>query len=357
MRNRCAAAVLTSLFFLLASSSAAAQTNPLIPTPEVAPEAIPKTLPENAPALDNQLAITEDLKNLDFAKLAGDIWKFKVFDTGGEVITVGKMLIALLVLLVGLWLAKRLSQGARRRLGKLKKIDINAAAVLARLLYYLLALVVAFVALDIAGIPLTIFAVLGGAVAIGVGFGIQNLCNNLISSLILMVERPIRLGDIVVVGEHAGKIEDVGNRCTRLRRFDGVDVLIPNSYFLEQPVINWTLLDNDVRGKVSIGVAYGSDTQKVRQLILDATAEHSDIKNTPAPVVLFQEFGDNALTFEVWFWVTLDRPLKLKTTESDLRFRIDALCREQGVEISFPQRDVHLDTLKPLQIEMMNTGN
>ncbi len=307
-------------------------------------------------ALDNELNLTEDIQNLEFGKLASDIWRFRVFTTGGEVITVGKIVIALLVLLIGLWIAKRVARIARGRLGKVRRIDLNAAALLSRLLFYLLAVVVAFVALDIAGIPLTIFTVLGGAIAIGIGFGIQSLFNNLISSLIIMVERPIRLGDIVIVDDHEGKIEDIGNRCTRLRRSDGIDVLIPNSYFLEQPVINWTLLDNDVRGKVAVGVAYGSDTELVRTLILDATQEHPEIKDAPEPVVLFQEFGDNALHFEVWFWVTVTRPLALRRVESDLRFRIDALCREHDVVIAFPQRDVHVDTLNPLQVEVTHHG-
>ncbi len=304
-------------------------------------------------APDGDLDLSEDLKNLNFGKLAADIWHFRVFTTGGETITVGKIVIAILVLLVGLWIAKRLARIARGRLGKVKRIDLNAAALLSRLLYYLLAVVVAFVALDIAGIPLTIFTVLGGAVAIGIGFGIQTLFNNLISSLIIMVERPIRLGDIVIVDEHEGKIEEIGNRCTRLRRSDGIDVLIPNSYFLEQPVTNWTLLDNDVRGKVAVGVAYGSDTELVRKLIMEATKEHKRIKDTPEPVVLFLEFGDNALHFEVWFWVTVFRPIELRTVESDLRFRIDALCREHEVVIAFPQRDVHLDTMSPLEVRVV----
>lgn len=304
-----------------------------------------------APSADIDLA--EDLAALNFAKLATDIWNFQIFAVNGEAITVGKLVIALLVLLIGLWVAKRISRVFRLRLGRLKRIDLNAAAVLSRLLYYLLALLVAFVAMDLAGIPLTVFTVLGGAIAIGIGFGVQNLFNNLISSLILMVERPIRLGDIVVVDEHEGKIEDIGNRCTRLRRSDGVDILIPNSYFLEQAVINWTLLDNDVRGKVAVGVAYGSDTAMTRDLILKATHEHGRIKDSPEAVVLFQEFGDNSLNFEVWFWVTIRRPLELRQIESDLRFRIDGLFREAGIEIAFPQRDVHLDVVNPVKIQQI----
>jgi len=202
--------------------------------------------------------------------------------------------------------------------------------------------------------PITVFTVLGGAVAIGIGFGAQNLFNNLISSFIIMVERPIRIGDIIEVGDvDEGRVEEIGNRCTRVRRSDGMDVLIPNSHFLENPVVNWTLFDIHVRGSVEVGVAYGSDTKQVTDLIMACASDNPKVLGSPAPIVLFEDFGDNALAFRLMFWADITAPMQLRVICSELRYAIDASFREAEISISFPQRDVHLDTLKPLEVRMV----
>ncbi len=206
--------------------------------------------------------------------------------------------------------------------------------------------------MPIAGIPITIFTVLGGAVAIGIGFGAQNLFNNLISGLILMVERPIRIGDIVELAGAEGRVADIGNRCVRIRRSDGIDVLVPNSHFLEQDVVNWTLNDSDIRGSLSIGVAYGSDIKKVKELMLKAAKEHPKIIQNLEILVLFDDFGDNSLLFNLLFWTKVTRPMDLRRIQSEIRFTLDATFKEAGISISFPQRDVHLDTLTPLEIRL-----
>ena len=150
-----------------------------------------------------------------------------------------------------------------------------------RKLFSVLAYVlIVLIALPVAGIPITIFAVLGGALAIGVGFGAQNLLNNLISGMILIAERPIRIGDIVELEKERGRVEEIGNRCVRIRRYDGVHVLVPNSYFLEQRVVNWTLVSADIRSVVTVGVAYGSPVEKVRELLLQRQESTSKYPKT-----------------------------------------------------------------------------
>jgi small-conductance mechanosensitive channel len=140
-----------------------------------------------------------------------------------------------------------------------------------------------------------------------------------------------------------------------MRRGDGVDVLIPNSHFLEQQVVNWTLSDSDLRGEVTVGVAYGSDTRKVHDLMLTAAKEQLKIHSTPEPFILFEDFGDNALAFRLYYWSAVDRPMDLDRINSAIRFRVDELFREADITISFPQRDVHLDTLSPLEIKITKT--
>lgn len=298
------------------------------------------------------LEVREDVKNMDWLGLTRDIWTVELFHAGDTAIRLNQIVIAFLVVIVGLWLARHIANRVNRRLLKHPRIDPNLAAASQKIVFYLLTAIAFFIALPIAGIPITIFTVLGSAVAIGIGFGAQNLFNNLISGLILMIERPIRLGDIVEVEGQEGRIDDIGNRCTRIRRFDGIDVLVPNSSLLQNPVVNWTLKDSDVRGKVSVGVAYGSQVSLVRDLIAQAADEHGRIHKTPEPEVLFIDFGDNALGFDLLFWTSVTRPLDLKRIQSDLRYRIEHLFRDANISIAFPQRDVHLDTVRPLEVRL-----
>lgn len=282
------------------------------------------------------------------------LWHAELFVAGDSPVHLNQIIIALMVAVVGMWLARRITGLAQRRLTQFTMIDRNAAAAIQKIIFYVLVAIVLMVALPIAGIPITIFAVLGGAVAIGVGFGAQNLFSNLIAGLMIMTERPIRLGDIVEVQDMQGKVEDIGSRATRIRRFDGIDVLVPNSYFIQNPVVNWTLSDDDVRVNVTVGVSYGSDTRLVARLIRQAIEEEPDvIKDTRPIMVLFSEFGDDALEFEARFWSSLGKPTTLLELRSNVRYRIDELFREAGIVIAFPQRDIHLDTLRPLQIEMV----
>lgn len=296
---------------------------------------------------------TQDLLN-NIGEVVKTLWQFELFRSGDSIVVFNQVLIALLVVFFGFFMSKWLSRALGRRLAKMGKLNQNTMHVLQRLFYLVFVVIIVLIALPIAGIPITIFTVLGGAVAIGVGFGVQNLFNNLISGLILMIEKPIRIGDIIDLGDSQGKVEDIGNRCVRMRRGDGVDVLIPNSHFLEQQVVNWTLSDADLRGKVVVGVAYGSDTQLVHDLMFKAAKEQPKTHESPEPFILFEDFGDNSLVFKLYYWSAVDRPMDLERINSAIRFRIDALFREAGISISFPQRDVHLDTLSPLEISVIN---
>jgi len=158
-----------------------------------------------------------------------------------------------------------------------------------------------------------------------------------------MWERPIKIGDFLEMGEVRGTVEAINTRSTRIRRVDGVHLLIPNSYLLENTVTNWTLMDKLVRTSVIVGVAYGSDVDLVRRLLEQSADEHPDVLKQPERMVVFDDFGDSALVFElnVWVYATAERGLRM--IRSDLRFRIDELFRENDVTISFPQRDVHID--------------
>ena len=280
------------------------------------------------------------------------IWNLTLFSSGDSDIQLNQIIIAILTIYIGIYLSKKITKIIGNRLETIGKLDHNTAFVLQKIASYIFFVIVILIAMPIAGIPITVFTVLGGALAIGVGFGAQNLFNNLISGIILMIERPIRIGDIIEHSGTEGKVADIGNRCVRIRRTDGIDVLLPNSHFLEKEVINWTLHDSDIRGGVTVGVAYGSDTQMVKSLMEKAAREHPRINQSKEILVLFEEFGDNSLSFTVLFWTHVTRPMDLRRIQSDIRYEIDSSFREAGIVIAFPQRDVHIDSLSPLEVKI-----
>lgn len=264
---------------------------------------------------------------------------FTLFDitfTSGDLIAIP------LIYVVGIWLFKKLAHIATYRL-RSSGASADTIHLFKRLFYIVAGAILIVTTLDVMNVPLTAFAFLSGAVAIGVGFGAQNIINNFISGWILMWERPIRIGDFLEVDGARGSVETINTRSTRIRRVDGVHMLIPNSKLLENTVVNWTLIDNLTRTSVRVGVAYGSDCKLVARLIEQATQQQEDILTEPKPVVIFDDFGDNALMFETFFWVNATKERDLRVIRSQVRFTIDELFAEHDIVIAFPQRDVHLD--------------
>jgi len=282
------------------------------------------------------------------------VWDYEVWVAGDNPITVGKLLRALLVFVLGFyavrWIARALRAYVFPRLG----LDAGGARAFESLTFYALLIALVLLVLDFASIPLTAFAFVGGALAIGVGFGSQNIVNNFISGVILLAERPVKIGDLVEVGGDVyGLVEQIGLRSTRIRTGTNIHIVVPNASILENQVVNWTLNDANVRLVVKVGVAYGSPTREVERLLLQALSENPRVHPNPPPVVLFADFGDNALAFEAHFWAAIRKLMDRLTVESELRFRIDELFREAGITIAFPQRDVHLDTLSPLEVRVV----
>ena len=212
-----------------------------------------------------------------------------------------------------------------------------------RIFYILVIVILVITALGLLNVPLAAFAFISGALAIGVGFGAQNIINNFISGWILMWERPIRIGDWVEIGEDIGVVEEINTRSTRLKRIDGVHLLLPNSKLLEDTVINWTRVDNILRSVVRVGVSYSSDVVVVKSLLDKVVHAHEGILTKPEPQVIFEDFGDSSLVFDVYFWIDMSEGRSLRGTRSELRFEIAKIFEENGIVIAFPQQDVHID--------------
>lgn len=266
----------------------------------------------------------------------------EVLTISQQPIKLGELLMIPILLIIGIILTKWFIKILTNRLTK-KHVDPNVIHLLQRILYVIAVTIMVITALDMINVPITAFAFLSGAIAIGFGFGAQNIINNFISGWILMWEKPIRIGDFLEVENSKGVVEKINTRSTRIRRVDGVHLLIPNSKLLENTVINWTLVDRLVRTSVSVGVAYGSPAKKVAALIAQAAAEENDILSDPEPIVTFEDFGESALLFQVTYWIHSNVEGGLRRTRSNIRFRLDELFEENNITISYPQRDIHLD--------------
>ncbi len=278
---------------------------------------------------------------IDLTSLTG-LLRTPLLSYGDDHITAGQLLLVPTVLLVG-WLVVRLVVRFTVRRLEAKQTSPDVVHLVRRIVYIVGLAMLALTTIDLLNLPLTAFAFVSGAVAIGVGFGAQNIINNFISGWILMWERPIRIGDFLEIGDAKGTVESINTRSTRIRRVDGVHMLIPNSALLENTVVNWTLVDRLARCTVRVGVAYGSAPRQVQELFLQAVREQPETLEEPKPAVIFEDFGDNALIFDAYFWVmaTVDRDLRV--IRSNTRFRLEELLTEHGITIAFPQRDVHLD--------------
>jgi len=268
---------------------------------------------------------------------------------GGGGITAGQIVEVAAVLIGGYLLSRFLGYLLGRKLAT-TTLRPDAIYVFKRVLFLALIVIVILTALAVLGIPLTAFAFATGAIAIGVGFGAQNIINNFISGWILIAERPIRINDFLEIDGKNGTVEHIGTRSTRIRRSDGVHMLVPNSQLLERTVINWTLMDRAFRTVVRVGVAYGSPVRKVEELILQALSRQAGVKPEPPPIVVFEDFGDNALIFEAYFWADVNSGMELRVIRSGVRFALEELFGEAGIVIAFPQRDVHLDTGGALEV-------
>ncbi|MGO3739490.1 MAG: mechanosensitive ion channel family protein [Marinomonas foliarum] len=280
-----------------------------------------------------------------------EMLSYEFFSVAGHSMTLGGVLLIPAMAIIGFWMTKYLVRLLTAKLTK-RNADPNIIHLVRRLLYAIAISIIAITVLDIINVPITAFAFLSGAIAIGFGFGAQNIINNFISGWILMWEKPICIGDFLEVENAKGVVEEINTRSTRFRRTDGVHMLIPNSKLLENTIVNWTLVDKLMRTSVKIGVAYGSPAKQVAKLILQAVEEQDSVLSNPPPQVIFEDFGDNALIFEVNFWIQSNVEGGLRMAKSNVRFRLDELLAANKIVIAYPQRDVHIDgSLKLLKSE------
>jgi small-conductance mechanosensitive channel len=249
------------------------------------------------------------------------------------------LLIALLVAVF--WFSSRTKRFLFNRFLVKSGLDRALQYAIAQIVSNLVLVVGIFIVLENTGINLGALTVFAGAVGIGVGFGLQNIASNFISGLVILAERPIAIGDRIEVAGITGQVQQIRARSTVIVTNDNIAMIVPNSKFIDSPVTNWTYGDPRVRFRLPVGVAYGSDVNKVRDALVAAGRSNPKVLEDPAPSVFLKQFGESSIDFELVVWSTemSNRPARFK---SDLNFAIEEKLREAGIEIPFPQRDLHI---------------
>ena len=249
------------------------------------------------------------------------------------------LLIALLIAVF--WISSRTKRFLFNRFLAKSGLDRSLQYAIAQIVSNVVLIVGIFIVLDNAGIHLGALTVFAGAVGVGVGFGLQNIASNFISGLVILAERPITVGDRVEVAGIAGQVQHIRARSTVIVTNDNITMIVPNTKFIDSPVTNWTYGDPRVRFRLPVGVAYGSDVNKVREALLAAASENANTLKDPAPSVFLEKFGENSIDFELVVWSS-EMSYRPRRYRSDLNFAMEQKLREAGIEIAFPQRDLHI---------------
>ena len=225
-----------------------------------------------------------------------------------------------------------------------RKTDFGVKAALKRLLHYIIFTIGFFVAVSMAGLDLQKFTIIAGALGVGIGFGLQNIVNNFVSGLILLFERPVKVGDTINIDDQWGTITRIGMRSTVFETLDRSEIIVPNSDLISQKVTNWTFTSNISRIVLTVGVAYGSSLDKVLEILMRVAKEHPEILDEPETSAIFTGFGESSIDFELRVWISdIGKRLKVK---SELGQAVDRYFREEGITIPFPQRDLHLRSIE-----------
>jgi small-conductance mechanosensitive channel len=294
------------------------------------------------------------------------VWNFELFSiedtmqtadgrrlTVARSVTIGKSFGAVLIVIAGYFIASFIVRWIERRVVAAHRSTPQGAALVRKWILFVLTAILSIFALFSASIPLTAFAFLGGALAIAAGFGLQTLLKNLVSGVMLLIERPLRLGDLVELDNLRGRVTEIGLRASTIRSGDGTESMVPNSRFLEGNMTNWTYSNPSHRQTITLGVAYGSPLRKVHEILSDVLARHGLVLKVPPPQVYLEDYGDSAIQFALNYWVEMTEQTDIRRIKSDLLHMIDRAFEEAGIQIPFPQREVRLSTAAPVPVAVV----
>lgn len=263
------------------------------------------------------------------------IWNLPIYTANKITVSFGKIFIAIFLILFGLFFAKSISEKIIKKILNHSNLESGLKASIENILYYFLVVIFSIVALNIAEVPLTILTVLGGALAIGIGFGSQNIMNNFISGLILQMERPIKVGDIVEIENITGKILEIGARSTKIISAHNHISIIPNNFFLDKKFVNWTYNDNKIRFNIQFGVANNIDFNEIKRhidvVLTDLSISNNDYK------FFIHDFNENMIIYGIYIWHPIREILEKPLFEASIREKIVSKLYEEKILISLPK--------------------
>lgn len=275
-----------------------------------------------------------------------------LFQLGQTWISLATMVQFVVIVLLVVLMSRVVRRLLRRRVLARTKLDAGLQYAIARIVSYIVLVLGLLIGLETLGVNLSSLAVIAGALGVGIGFGLQNIVSNFVSGLILLTERPIQIGDRVDVGGTMGGVIRIGARSTTIVTNDNITIIVPNSEFISGRVINWSIGDPKVRFRIPVGVSYGSDPHLVEKLLLEVADSNPHALKDPPPTVRFVEFADSALNFELRVW-SVDMVSRPGALRSELNFAIWDKFKQHGIEIPFPQRDLHLK--EPVRVEVKSS--
>ncbi len=270
-----------------------------------------------------------------------DYLNIPLFVLGKTQFTLWSVVYILLLVTLLFFLTAKMRSWIVQVLRTKKNIDVGISEATGSIVRYVLITIGFLMILQSAGVDLSAITVLAGALGIGVGFGLQNITSNFVSGIIILFERPIKVGDRIEVNNIMGDVVNISPRATTVVTNDNISIIVPNSEFISSIVTNWSHTDRLVRYSIPVGVSYDADPEAVREILLGVAASHPGVLQDPAPQVLLDEFADSALNFKLRIWTNTftERPLLLR---SELNYMILKKLKDGGVEIPFPQRDLHI---------------
>ncbi len=289
--------------------------------------------------MENILPGREEIN--EFFEIIINIFDARLFTFANTEITLWSLISFIFSIVLLLYIASTIRNVLENKILTRYKLDIGVRQSIATIVRYIILIIGFIVIVQTAGIDLSALGLLAGAVGVGIGFGLQNITNNFISGIIILFERPIKVGDRIEVASVRGDVVKISARATTVVTNDNISIIVPNSDFISSTVTNWSHNDRLVRFNFPVGVSYKEDPANIKKLLLEVVTENKGVLKNPAPDVLFDEFGDSSLNFFLRVWTSqyTDRPNVLK---SQLYYSIFTKFKENNIEIPFPQRDLHI---------------
>ena len=288
------------------------------------------------------------MKPSDVIEFVEYFMNFKLFEINKTAVTPSSIIMFVIFIALFALSSHLLQRVLRAHVFSRMKIDAGIQYTLTRITHYLIMIIGAVIGFQFIGIDLTGLAIILGFLSVGIGFGLQNVTSNFVSGLILLLERPIKVGDTVMVGNQEGDVVEINMRSTTIRTPNNVAVIVPNSEFVSSKLENWSYGDDSVRVEVNVGVSYDSDLETVIRCLKEVAAENPEVLKSPPPDVLHTGFGDSALNMRLRIW--LEHSRRHWEVQSDINCAIVDKFRQHGVEIPYPQQDLRLRSPLPLPV-------